>query len=220
MSALDEVKTIYTDAAATLLPLHRAIVFTIGFFTSLVLSRIHSASITFSMLNTRLVDISSFSKPPLAGARVADVAAGIALVVISWYSSRLILAAAFQVAARSTHLWERVQSSPNYNLVRNVHNLADQQSAVALLDSLLKGPRARLRMLNALTEICSGIALVNFFSGIRGSTADFWIGVGFAVAAIVTTILAVNYFLSDCFGPLLLRSELLGAKKPRPWTGE
>jgi hypothetical protein len=220
MSALDEVKGIYTDAAANLLPLHRAIVFAIGFFMSLALSRRHSASMTLSMLNTRLVDISSFSKPPLAGARVADVAAGIALVVLSWLASRIILAVVFRVAARSTSLWERVESSQSHKVVRNVQNLADHQSAVSLLDTLLKGPKARLRMLNALSELCAGIALVNVFSGIRGSNADLGIGTGFAVIATVVNILAVNYFFADCFGPLLLRAELLGAKKPRPWSDE
>ncbi len=220
MSALDTIQSFYTEAAASVLPLHRAIIFLAGFTASLAYTHPIGTSIFGTMLSFKLVDFTSLTRQPLSSASIGNIIAGAILVGLGWSFSKLVLAIVFRIAAKSTRLWSRVESSPNRRFMRNVETIADQQAAISLLDSLLKGPLVRLKSLNSFSEFCASIALLGCIAGLRGSRIDFAVGSIFAFATLMSTVIAVNVFLADCLGPSLLRAELLGRKRPTPLAHE
>jgi hypothetical protein len=210
MSIWDSVGTTYVEAATTALPLHRAIVFAIGFIGSLAIKNQTHLSILETVASFPLNDLTSFSTGPLREAIFADVLAGVFLTISGWLVSRVLLRAIFSLAARSTDLWKRVTESES--AIGPSNSLAERLQLVELIDSSLVETRAHLRSLSGGSELLCALVVGCLLASHWGNVLDIFGGVLSLATAIIVNAASVRIFLADYFGPALLKAQLQGKK--------
>ena len=155
MSVWDSIGTAYVEAASSALPLHRVVVFAVGFVGSVSVQQQTHLSIIETIASIPVSDLTSLS---LGKALLADVLLGISLVFMGWIFSRLVLRTIFSFAARSTELWERMQGSGASQHSYHLQSFSERQTALEYIDKSLSEPRARLRSLCAVAEFLGGLA--------------------------------------------------------------
>jgi hypothetical protein len=216
MSLWDSVSTTYVEAATSAFPLHRAVVFAGGLMGSIAVHHQTHLSIFETLARLPLADITSLTKGPLGKASVADVMAGVAIIIAGWIFSRLTLRLVFALASRSTDLRARVAESEAQAPIDKEQSLADRQKAMELIDASLKEPRVRLRNLGAAAELTSGLAIAGFVAFHWGNVVDFLFAFAMLVTSVVIQTNSVRIFLADYFGPALFKARLQGKKAPAP----
>lgn len=210
MSIWDSVGTTYVEAATTALPLHRVIVFGIGFIGSLAIKNQTHLSILETVASLPLNDLTSFSIGPFREAIFADVLVGIFLAASGWFVSRVLLRIIFGLAARSTNLWKRVTESELP--IGRSQSLAERLQLVELIDSSLIETRAHLRSLSAGSELLCALVVGCLLASHWGNVLDVLGGVVSLATALIVNAASVRIFLADYFGPSLLKAQLQGKK--------
>jgi len=211
MSIWDSVGTTYVEAATTALPLHRVIVFAIGFISSLAIRHQTHLSILETVASLPIADLTSLSTGLFRDAKLADVLAGIVLAASGWFFSRMLLRCIFMLAARSTNLWNRVTESESP--LGQSQSLADRLQLVELIDSSLVETRSHLRSLSTASELLCGVVVSCFFASHWGNALDVLTGSILFILTIILHVTSVQIFLADYFGPALLKAQLQG-KRP------
>lgn len=216
MSAWEAVSSTYVEAATAALPLQRIVVFAVGFIGSLAVTTQTHLSVLETVAKLELSKLTSLSTGPLAQASIGNVLIGFGLVALAWALSRSLLWTVFTLGAKSTDLWSRVDAVKLPKADQPFMEPAERQAAVALLDSSLLETRGRLRAMSAFAELLCGLSVGCSIGFVWGNALDLVSGLCLFAAALGLHTAAVRLFLSEYFGPALLRAQLQGRRAPTP----
>ena len=216
MSVWDSIGTTYVEAATSKLPLHRVVVFAVGFVGSVSVHHQTHISIFETIARIRVSELTSLSSGLIGKAVLADVLLGSSLVLIGWIFTRLVLRTIFSLAAALTDLWERMQISAPSPHIHSLQSLSELQTALEIIDKLLSEPRARLRSLCAAAELLGGLGVGCLVAAFWGNILDGILGAAISIVAIGLQVSAVQLFIGDYLGLAMLKAKLQGRKAPEP----
>lgn len=212
MSTWDAVGSTYLDAITSTVPVHRLLLVLGGLIgTSVVRSPSHR-SVVEGALKLEL----SALFPVINTATIADLMVAALLTVAGCIAARLLLRTVFELASRSTDLQRRVQSQIERTRVCQQIAADLRSSEVALLEGLLGAPRTRIRKMNACAETLCGFAIGLLVASYWGTVVDAAVAMALGLAAVFVHVMAVRCFLSEYFGPALLKAQLQGREPPTP----
>ncbi|MGJ0223533.1 hypothetical protein ACQUZK_09045 [Streptococcus pyogenes] len=214
MSLWESVGDTYVEAAAALLPLHRALSFAVGFVVSFIALDHDYKSVTESLLHLPLDQFATLKEGLFADAVVANLVAGIAAVIAGWLLSRLTLRGMFAVVARATDYEKRVQEAYSTSAATGVSTVGERKEALEFVESILASPQTGLRRLTALAELASALAVTLLAASYWGNLVDIVCGIAALAISSTFHFLAIRLFLADFLGPAILKATLLG--KPVP----
>lgn len=178
MLSWESVEKTYTDAIQAAFPLHRVIIFSFGVLVSITIKDQTHLSVFESILNikfSKFVSISELLKEII----LLDFVFGLFIVFCGWAFSRLVLRCFLFLAARSTKLWEKINSNqPQYDFPKNI-SISERKEAVEWIDSIITDSRSRIKNINFNSELYAGISIGLLLAFFWGNIIDFLVFVLF-----------------------------------------
>lgn len=213
MAAWEEISSTYAEAATRALPLHRFLIFATGFLVSLGVQQQTHLSILETLSVLKLSSLTSFDKGFFEEATVASVMWAIVATALSVIVSKGMARLAYRVVDHATGASTKAQ-----NLDRSwlgALSVEEKKAAVELLDSGLNETRSRIRMLTGLNELLIGL-FITFASALHwGNLLDGSVAAVAIIGAVISHMAAISTFLSEYYGPALIRAQLQGKAAPR-----
>jgi hypothetical protein len=213
MSAWEEFSGAYVEAAASSLPLHRAAVAVLASISSLAVTHQTHKSILESILRIELAHLTAIDSPLLKNSNVGTVAAGLAAAIAGLFLSPLLLRIVFALATRSTSIFQRAKESSLASA--GIHlDFEKRKAAADLLSSSLEQPRRRLRAYNSTVEVLTATSVLFLVLAYWGNILDVLTAIAAGLFALLLTVRSTLFFLSDYFGPAMVKAELEGRRPP------
>lgn len=213
MSAWDEISSTYAEAATQALPLHRVVVFVIGFLVSLAVQHKTHLSAIETLAVLPLSELISLDKGFLSKATAANILWALAATLLGVTLSKGLVRLSYSLVDRATGASSKAASLDKSWL--SGLSIEDRNSAVALMESGLTEPRGRLRALTGLNELLVATGSVFLIASFWGNMLDGAIGVTALVVAVFTHVFAIHIFLSDYYGAALAKAHLQGKPSPK-----
>lgn len=200
MPSWESVEKSYTDAIQAVFPLHRVFIFACGLLISIAINKQTHLSISESVAN---INISIFSEPSklLKEFVVYDLIFGFFMVFFGWLFSRIILRCFLYLAARSSKIWEKINSKqPQFNFGEEL-KISERKEAVEWIDSMTNDVKLRIRNINFNSELFAGIGFGLLVAFHWGNVIDFLLFILLISISTYLSLKSISVFISDYLGP-------------------
>jgi len=97
----------------------------------------------------------------------------------------------------------------------NALAVEEKKTAVELIESGLNETRSRIRMLTGLNELLIGLFIAFSVAWHWGNLLDGLLAAVAVVGAFISQMAAIGTFLTEYYGPALVRAQLQGKAAPR-----
>lgn len=212
MSSWEDIGSTYSEAVTQALPLHRAVIFLVGFYISIATKNKTHLSAIETLAMVPLNKIKDFDEGFLSNAFVENVFFGVFAILFGVLLSKLMLISVYKLVQKSTKLAFRSKNTDSTWL--NNLSMDDRKAALEVVEMGLLKPRSRLRRISTVNEILCGTAVVLLGASIFCGLFDFVVGFIFLVFAVVNHFYIIKIFISDYYGQALVASQLQGKELP------
>lgn len=216
MTGWGGISSSYVESITSTLPLHRLVLFGVGFMAALAVANQTHLSIAETICKFRIGDLIDAQSALLKEATVSYVLIGLASPMFGWAIARALTKVAYSIAARGTDLKNRVADALERSRGSVSMDLEERREEIEILERALERPRSNMKRLNSLCENFSGIASVFLVASFWGNAIDIFIGVASLVGGGVSSIFAIRFFFSEYYGAALFLSQLQGRNHPVP----
>lgn len=214
MSTWESVGSTYVESVTSTLPFHRLVLFVVGFIGSVAIGSQTHLSITETIANLKLSDLTGLDTQLLRVASVSDVWSGVFAIIFGWFVFRVLTWAMFELAAKASKLSDRSKQAIHDARRIVTLTLEEKVQELSILEASIEKTRIRLKAMNAFGEIFGGMAVCGFIATTWGNVLDFCVGAVCFFACIVTCVTSIRTFFLEYYGPALFISQLQGRKLP------
>lgn len=205
----------YLEAATKAFPLHRALLFALGFVLSAIALDHEYKSIFESLANLKLSETISFQGGILSKSTVANFLWGFATSLAGLLTSRLSLRVIFNFANKMVPLRSKIEAAhADSPFKAKPLTLAEKKEAVEFIDSSLLETKTQLQSLNAAAELCAGLFVALIVGSYWGNLIDFGLGMIFGVMLVSIQIKSLLIFLNEYIGGAISKAQVLGKSPP------
>ena len=206
----------YIDAVTKTFPLHRLVVFALGFLLSLIAIDHEYKSLSESLVHLGLGDLVSLDSGPLSNATVLNIFLGLCSMLSGWAVARVTLRIVFAWGDKLASVRQKVKAAYDESPFKNVKTIAERKEALEFVDSSLDDSRSKIKAMAAMAELLGGIDVTLLVGCLWGNWLDAFYGLAALIAAAIAQFRSVLIFLSDYLGPAISRALLLGRPPPNP----
>jgi hypothetical protein len=205
----------YLEAATKAFPLHRAVLFAVGFAFSAIALDHEYKSIFESLASLKLSEAISFDNGILSKSTVANFLWGLACSFAGLIISRLTLRFIFNFTNKIVPVRSKIEAAHIDSPFKNkAATLTEKKEIIEFIDSSLSETRAQLQQLNAAAELCAGLFISLVAASYWGNIIDLGLGIFFGSMLVGIQIRSLFIFLNDYIGGAIFRAQVLGKSPP------
>ncbi|MFV0676442.1 hypothetical protein [Variovorax sp. tm] len=203
------------EAASKAFPLHRALLFALGFLLSVTAIDHDYKSILESVARLQISDVISLEDGIFSKSTVANILWGLATALAGWTIPRITLRFIFKYSEKISLVRTKIEAAHADSPFKNkTPTVAEKKEALEFIDSTLQKPKKQLQSLNTVAELAAGTATAFFATWYWGNILDAICGLLFLVILLVAQFKSLLLFLSDYIAGAIVRAQLLGKSPP------
>jgi len=212
MSSWEDIGSTYIEAATKALPLHRAVVFVIGFLISLAVQHRTHLSALETLAVIPLLEFTDANGGFFSKSTVGNVLWAFSSTLAVIFLSKIFIRLAYELVDRATKASEKAKSLSG-DWISSL-SIEERKAALDLVSSGMIEPRARLQTLTAINELLIAVGVIFSVAAFFGGILDLSVGGVAFVSAFFSHVFSIKIFLTDYYGAALVKAQLQGRPPP------